>query len=117
MRDILVSGLCCWQDISVLRDLGSYSSSILPYDPAIALLGIYPEKTIIQKESCTTTFITALFTIARRWKPPKCPLTDDWINSLRLRSRWLRSRKQSSTSSTETLKIHLLVERFTQNSY
>ena len=37
----------------------------LPYDPAIPLLGIYPEKTIIQKESCTTLFIAALFTIAR----------------------------------------------------
>ena len=49
----------------------------LPYDPAIALLGIYPEKTIVQKESCTTTFIAALFTIARIWKPPKCPSTDE----------------------------------------
>ena len=37
----------------------------LPYDPAIPLLGIYPEKTIILKESCTTMFIAALFTIAR----------------------------------------------------
>ena len=45
----------------------------LPYDPAIPLLVIYPEKTIIQKESCTTTFIAALFTIARTWKQPKCP--------------------------------------------
>ena len=45
----------------------------LPYDPAIPLLGIYPEKTIIQKESCTTVFIAALFTIARTWKQPKCP--------------------------------------------
>ena len=36
----------------------------LPYDPAIPLLGIYPEKTIIQKESCTITFIASLFTIA-----------------------------------------------------
>ena len=35
----------------------------LPYDPAIPLLGIYPEKTIIQKETCTTMFIAALFTI------------------------------------------------------
>ena len=35
----------------------------LPYDPAIPLLGIYPEKTIIQKESCTTMFIAALFTV------------------------------------------------------
>ena len=40
----------------------------LPHDTANALLGIYPEKTIIQKESCTTMFIAALFTIARTWK-------------------------------------------------
>ena len=51
----------------------------LPYDPAIQLLGIYPEKTIIQKESCTTVFTAALFTIARRWKQPKCRSTDEWI--------------------------------------
>ena len=49
----------------------------LPYNPAIPLLGIYPEKTIIQKESCTTMFTAALFTIARSWKQPKCPLTDE----------------------------------------
>ena len=51
----------------------------LPYDLGIPLLGIYPEKTIIQKESCTTIFIAALFTIARTWKQPKCPSTDEWI--------------------------------------
>ena len=51
----------------------------LPYDPAIPLLGIYPEKTIIQKKICTTMFIAALFTIARTWKQHKCPLTDEWI--------------------------------------
>ena len=37
----------------------------LPYDPAIPLLGIYPENTIIQKASCTTMFIASLFTIGR----------------------------------------------------
>ena len=54
----------------------------LPYDPAIPLLYIYPEKTIIQKESCTTMFIAALFTIARTWKLPKCPLKDEWIKKM-----------------------------------
>ena len=54
----------------------------LPYDPAIPLLGIHPEKTIIQKESCTTMFITALFTIDRTWKQPKCPATDEWIKNM-----------------------------------
>ena len=54
----------------------------LPYDPVIPLLGIYPEKTIIQKESCTTMFIAALFSIARIWKQPKCPSTDEWIKKI-----------------------------------
>ena len=54
----------------------------LVYEPAIPLLGIYPEKVIIQKESCTTMFIAALFTIARTWKQPKCPLIDEWIKKM-----------------------------------
>ena len=54
----------------------------LPYDPVIPLLGIYTEKTIIQKESCTIMFIAALFTIARTWNQPKCPLTDEWIKKM-----------------------------------
>ena len=54
----------------------------LPYDPAIPLLGIYPEKTIIQKETYTTMFIAALFTRARTWKEPKCPSTYEWIKKM-----------------------------------
>ena len=64
-----------WRSLKILK-------IELPYDPAIPLLGIYPEKTIIQKESCTTMFIAALFTIARTWKQPKCPLTDEWIKKM-----------------------------------
>jgi len=47
----------------------------LPYDPAILLLEIYPEKTIIQKDSHVLMFIAALFTIAKTWKQPKRPST------------------------------------------
>ena len=54
----------------------------LPYDPAIPLLGIYPDKTIIQKDTCTPMFIAALFTIAKTWKQLKCPLTDEWIKKM-----------------------------------
>ena len=54
----------------------------LPYDPAIPLLGIFPEKTIIEKESCTTMFIAGLFTIARTGKHPKCPSTYKWIKKM-----------------------------------
>ena len=45
----------------------------LPEDPKIPLLGIYPEKIVIQKDTCTLMFTAVLFTIARTWKPPKCP--------------------------------------------
>ena len=54
----------------------------LPYGPAIPLLGIYPEITIIQKHTCTPMFIAALFTIARTRKQRKCPLTDEWIKKM-----------------------------------
>ena len=54
----------------------------LPYDPAIPLLGIYPEKTIIQKDTCTPILIAALFTIARSRKQPKYLSTDEWIKKM-----------------------------------
>ena len=54
----------------------------LPYDPAIPLLGIYPEKNMVQKDTCTPMFIAALFTIAKTRKQLKCPLTDEWIKKL-----------------------------------
>ena len=54
----------------------------LPYDLAIPLVCVYRQKTIIQKESCTTMFIAALFTTARTWKQPICPSTDEWIKKM-----------------------------------
>ena len=54
----------------------------LPYNSASPVLGIYPEKTIIQKRTCTPIFIAALFTIARSWKQLKCPSTDEWIKKM-----------------------------------
>ena len=54
----------------------------LPYNPAIPLLGIYREKTITQKESCTTVFIASVFIIARTWRQPKCPSTDGRIKKM-----------------------------------
>ena len=52
------------------------------YDPAIPLLGIYPEETKIEKDTYTLIFIVALFTIARTWKQPRCPSIDDWVKKL-----------------------------------
>ena len=54
----------------------------LPYDPAIPLLGIHTEETRIERDTCTPMFITALFTIARTCKQPRCPLADEWIRKL-----------------------------------
>ena len=51
----------------------------LSYDPAIPLLGIYPEKSRNKKDTGTPTFTAALFTITRTWKQPRCPLTDERI--------------------------------------
>ena len=54
----------------------------LPYYPAIPLLGIYPDKTVIRKDTCTPMFIAALFTTAKTWKQPKCPLMLEWIKKM-----------------------------------
>ena len=56
----------------------------LPYDRAIPLLGIYPEKlkTLIRKDTCTPVFTAAVFTTAKIWKQPKCPSTDEWIKKM-----------------------------------
>ena len=54
----------------------------LSYDPAIPLLGIYLQETIIEKDTCTPMFIAALFTVARTWKQPRCPSTEKWIKQL-----------------------------------
>ena len=54
----------------------------LPYDPAILLLGIHTEETRTERDTCTAMFITALFTIARTWKQPRCPSADEWIRNL-----------------------------------
>ena len=53
-----------------------------PNDPAIPFLGIYPEETKIEKDTCISLFIAALFTVARTWTQPRCPSTDEWIKKL-----------------------------------
>ena len=52
------------------------------YDPAISLLGIYLEKTLIQKDTCTPMFTAALFATAKTWKQLKCPSTDEWFKKM-----------------------------------
>ena len=56
----------------------------LPFDPAILLLGINLKKTrtLIQKDTCTLVFIAVLFIIAKKWKQPKYPATDECIKNM-----------------------------------
>ena len=54
----------------------------LSCDPVIPLLGICPEKTIIQKDTCTPVFTVALFTTVKIWKQLKCPLIKEWIKKM-----------------------------------
>ena len=81
--------LHCWWECKLIQPLWrtvwkflKKLKTELPYDPAIPLLGIYAEKTIIQKKTCTTMFTAALFTIARTWNQPKCPSTDEWVKKM-----------------------------------
>ena len=75
--------LHCWWECKLIQPLWKvvwrFLKKKLPSDQAITLLGIYPEETKIEKDTCIPLFIAALFTIARTWKQPRCPLTDEWI--------------------------------------
>ena len=67
----------------MLIDTATMEDSMeIPYDPAIPLLGIYPGETKIENDICTPMFTAALFTIAKTWKQPRCPSTDEWIKKL-----------------------------------
>jgi len=81
--------LPCWWDCKLVQPLWKAVRRCLrklnielPFDPAIPLLGIYPEKTTTRKDTCTPVFIAALFTIAKTWKQPKCPSTEEWIKKM-----------------------------------
>ena len=81
--------LHCWRECKLIQPLWRIVWRFLKilkielsYELAIPLLGIYPEKTIIQKMSCTKMFIAVLFTIARTWKQPKCLSTDEWMKKM-----------------------------------
>ena len=81
--------LRCWWECKLIQLLWKEVWRFLkkleikpPYDPAIPLLGIYPEEIRIEKETCIPLFTAALFTIARTCKQPRCPLTDEQIKKL-----------------------------------
>jgi len=79
----------CWRECKLVQPLWktvwSYLRKVyieLPYDPAIPLLGVYPNRTFLEKDTCTHMFITALFTRTRTWEQPKCLSTDNWIRKM-----------------------------------
>ena len=81
--------LLCWWECKFIQPLWKTVWRVLkklgikpPYDPAIPLLGIYPEETRIEKDTCIPLFIAALFTIAGTWTRPRYPWTDEWIKEL-----------------------------------
>ena len=81
--------LYCWWECNLIQPIWKTVWRFLrklginrPYNPAIPLLGIYPEETKIGRATCIPLFIATLFTIARTWKQPRYPLTDEWIQKL-----------------------------------
>jgi len=81
--------LYCWWKCKLIQPLWKTVWRLLkklgikpPYDPAIPLLGIYPEETKIERDTCIPLFIAALFTMARTRKQPRCHSTDVWIKKL-----------------------------------
>jgi hypothetical protein len=83
--------LHCWWDSKLSQPLWKLvwqfirklDIVLLPEDPAIPLLGIYPEDVpTCNKDTCSTIFIAQLFIIARSWKEPRCPSTDEWIQKM-----------------------------------
>jgi hypothetical protein len=78
--------LHCWWDCKLVQPLWKSVwwflrklDIVLPEDPAIPLLGKYPEDILLNKNTCSTMFIAALFTIVRSWEEPRCPSTEEWI--------------------------------------
>ena len=83
--------LHCWWECELVQPLWKTAWRFLkelkidlPYDPAIALLGIYPKDTDVVKhrDTCTPMFLAAMSTIAKLWKEPRCPSKDEWIKKM-----------------------------------
>ena len=76
--------LPCWWECKLIQPLWrtvwrflKKLEIVLLYDPRVPLLGIHPEETIRERDTCTPMFIAALFTISRTWKQTRCPLADE----------------------------------------
>ena len=87
--------LHCWWECKLIQPLWKTEWRLLkklriksPYDPAISLLGIYPEGTKIEKDTCIPLFTAALFTTARTWSQPRCSSPDKWIKKYGTYTHW-----------------------------
>ena len=81
--------LHCWWECKLIQPLWRTVWRFLknlgmkqPYDPSIPFLGIYPEETKIEKDTCIPMLTAVLFTTARTWKQPRCSSIDEWIKKL-----------------------------------
>ena len=81
--------LHCWEECKLVQPLWKtvwrYLRKLnikLSYDPEIPLLGIYLDKSFLEKDTCTCMSTAVLFTISRIWKQPKYPSIDEWIKKM-----------------------------------
>ena len=111
--------LHCWWEWKLVQLLWKTVWSFLkklkiefPYNPAIALLGIYPRDTgvLMHRGTCTPMFIVALSTITKLWKEPKCPSTDEWIKKMWFRGAWVAQLVKRPTSA------HVMILRSVSSS-
>ena len=95
--------LHCWWECKLVQLLWRIVLTLfkkleLPYDPAILLLGIYLEKTVILKDTCIPVFPAALLTIAKTWKQHKCPSWEQWVKKMYIQ--WNISHKREQNNAT-----------------
>ena len=100
--------LHCWWECKLVQPLWKTGWRFLkkrkmelPSDPAIALLGIYPQDSCMlnQRDTCTPKFIATLSTIAKVWKEPKCPSMDEWIKEMWYYMQWSITRQSKRMKS------------------
>ena len=89
---LLVGFQACTTTLEISLAVPQKIGHVLPEDPAIPLLGIYPEDVPTgKKDTCSTMFIAALFIIDKSWKEPRCPSKEEWIPMLLVNDKTLNA--------------------------